>query len=419
MKNKVVIVGGGPGGSATALYLAQVGIPCTVIEKTRFPRYHIGESLTGEAGNCLRTVGLEMEMKARGHPIKHGVWVYGPNGKNSFWVPVKGWTPERGQFNATTWSVPRSDFDQMLKDGAAARGAHWVEGDAVELIRKDDAVRGVRVRLPGGAVEDFESDVLVDASGQATFLYDKGVIGPKSRGNYDKQVAVFSQVTGAIRDPGEGSGNTLIFYQKKHHWAWFIPLDNEVTSVGVVVPTEYFRSRNESKEDFLIREAMELNPGFTRRLEGVRWVEETRGISNYSYHIKHFTGNSFLCVGDSHRFIDPVFSFGVFFSMKEGQFAASAIKQYLDNGCPKNGNPFANYERLCEHGQDVVQDMIDAFWEEPFAFAFAAHKRYTEDIIDIFAGRVYREEVSPGLRSLRKTLAKSRMRNAASTAATA
>jgi flavin-dependent dehydrogenase len=416
MKTEVAIVGGGPGGTATAMYLALAGIPSTIIERAQFPRYHIGESLTGEAGNCLRALGLEAEMKSRGHPIKHGVWVYGPNGKNSFWVPVKGWSPQTGLFAATTWSMARSNFDQMLKDGASSHGVKWVDGEAVEPIREGGAVRGVRVRRAGGAVEDIETKVLVDASGQNTFLYDKGVIGPKSRGNYDKQVAIFSQVTGGIRDEGDGAGNTHIFYQKKHHWAWFIPLDDEVSSVGVVVPTEYFRAKNESKDDFLMREARELNPDFTRRLADVKWVEETRGISNYSYHIKNFTGDGFLCVGDSHRFIDPVFSFGVFFSMKEGQFAGSAIKDYLAAGCPTGGNPFAEYQRMCEHGQDVVQDMIDAFWEEPFAFAFAAHKLYTDDIIDIFAGRVYKDTVSPGLQALRRTLAKSRMKAAAATA---
>jgi len=77
---------------------------------------------------------------------------------------------------------------------------------------------------------------MIDASGQGTFLANRGVIGPKDRGNYDKQLAVFSQVTGAIRDEGDVRDNTLIFYQKKNHWAWFIPLDKDVVSIGVVTP---------------------------------------------------------------------------------------------------------------------------------------------------------------------------------------
>jgi flavin-dependent dehydrogenase len=408
VKTDVAIVGAGPGGTATALFLAQKGIRSTIIEKAPFPRYHIGESLTGECGNCLRTLGLEQEMNSRRHPVKYGVTVYGPGGKNSFWVPVKGWTPTRGMFEATTWSVPRSDFDAMLLTGAAAQGVQIIPGEAIEPLRDAERVHGVRVRRASGELEDIEAEVLVDASGQTTFLCNHGVTGEKSRGNYDKQVAIFSQVREATRDPGPASGNTLIFYRQKHHWAWFIPLDDEITSVGVVVPCEYFRAKNESKHDFLVRELDELNSELARRLPNRELIEETRAISNYSYHIKEFTGKGYLCVGDSHRFIDPVFSFGVFFSMKEGEYAAAAIEAYLGGAGRDAHNPFAEYQRLCEHGQDVVQDMLDAFWEQPYAFTLVTHKQFTDDIIHIFAGRVYNEKPSEGLLTLRRIIANGR-----------
>ena len=108
---EVVIVGGGPGGAATALFLAQRGIRSTLVEKDCFPRYHIGESLTGECGKCLRTLGLEQQMA--GQPVKRGVKVFGPEGRNSFYVPVMARTEER-LMDATTWQVRRSDFDHML-----------------------------------------------------------------------------------------------------------------------------------------------------------------------------------------------------------------------------------------------------------------------------------------------------------------
>src|SRR5207245_2255670 len=136
MKADVAIIGGGPGGSAAAMFLSQTGLRVTLIEKAQSARYHIGESLTGECGNCLRALGLEEDMTSRRHPVKYGVWVYGPNGKNAFWVPVKGWCPQRGLFDTFTWSVPRSNFDQMLLDGAAARGVSRVEGEALEPIRQ-------------------------------------------------------------------------------------------------------------------------------------------------------------------------------------------------------------------------------------------------------------------------------------------
>jgi len=413
MKTDVAIIGGGPGGSAAAMFLSRTGLRVTLIEKAQSARYHIGESLTGECGNCLRALGLEEEMTSRRHPVKYGVTVYGPRGKNAFWVPVKGWHPESGLFDTHTWSVRRSDFDHMLLTAAAARGVSVIEAEAVAPLLNGGGVRGVRVRTNGGTVEYIASEVLVDASGQATFLSNAGVIGEKVRGNYDRQVAVFSQVAGAIRDPGAAAGNTLIFYRQKNHWAWFIPLDDQVTSVGVVVPADYYRSKNESKDQFLLRELHQLNPELARRLPQIEFVEEVRGISNYSYRISNFTGKGFLCVGDSHRFIDPVFSFGVFFAMKEAEYAASAIASFFAESKGEQPNPFADYQRLCDRGQDNVQDLIDAFWQHPYAFKLLAHHRYPEDIIHMFAGRVYEETPLPGLVAMRAINERGRKNNVA------
>ncbi len=402
MKTDVAIIGGGPGGTAAAMYLARTGLRVTLVEKEESPRYHIGESLTGECGNCLRTLGLEQEMISRRHPVKHGVTVYGPRGNNAFWVPVKGWHQGTGLFDAHTWSVRRSDFDHMLfTAAAAARGVSVMRAEAVAPLSNGDTVSGVRVRTDSGTVEDIASEVLIDASGQATFLSKSGIIGKKHRGNYDRQVAIFSQVTGAIRDPGAASGNTLIFYRQKNHWAWFIPLDDHVVSVGVVVPADYYRAKNESKDQFLSRELHELNPELTRRLPEIEFIEEVRGLSNYSYRVSDFTGSGFLCVGDSHRFIDPVFSFGVFFAMKEAEFAAASIASFFADSKREQSNPFADYQRLCDRGQDSVQDLIDAFWQHPYAFSMLAHHRYAEDIIHLFAGRIYTETPLPGLLAMR------------------
>jgi flavin-dependent dehydrogenase len=289
----------------------------------------------------------------------------------------------------------------MLFEAAVARGVSVMQAEAVAPLINGDGVRGVRVRTNGGTVEDIASEILVDASGQGTFLCNAGVIGDKVRGNYDRQVAIFSQVAGGIRDPGAAGGNTLIFYRQKHHWAWFIPLDDQVTSVGVVVPADYYRSKNESKPQFLLRELHQLNPELTRRLPQIEFAEEVRGISNYSYRIPNFTGKGFLCVGDSHRFIDPVFSFGVFFAMKEAEHAASAIMSFFAAPKAEQPNPFSDYQRLCDRGQDSVQELIDAFWQHPYAFKLLAHHRYPEDIIHMFAGRVYEETPLPGLVAMR------------------
>jgi flavin-dependent dehydrogenase len=402
MKTDVVIVGGGPGGAACAMFLEKAGIRSTLIEKAEFPRYHIGESMTGECGGCVSTLGLGAEMAKYPHPVKWNTRVYGPKGMNPFNVPVMARTPEGKLREQSTWQVRRSDFDAMMLDMARERVEKFIHGEAIEALRDGDAVKGVRVRTASGTVEKVEASVVIDASGLGTFLNKTGVIGPKDRGNYDNQVAIFSQVVGAIRDPDRTGGDTLIFYQQKHHWAWFIPLDDETVSVGVVVPSEYFAKRKESKHDFLVRELHELNPELKRRIPEIRLTEEVRAISNYSYHVDHFTGDGYICIGDSHRFIDPVFSFGLFFAMKEAELGAAAVGAYLEGVGRDKPNPFDDFERLSTSGMDTIQELIDAFWTQPLAFAVYVHSRYTGDCIDMFAGRVYMDEPSPGLSAFRK-----------------
>lgn len=398
----VAIIGAGPAGAACALYLEKAGVNAVLIEKTQFPRFHIGESMTGECGNCVATLGLQDEMAKYRHPVKWGTRVFGPRGNSPFYVPVKGRGPDGKLFANSTWQVRRSDFDAMLLDAARARGVDVIDGEAIEPVREGDAVTGVKVRRADGEIDVVSARVVVDASGQGTFLSQAGVAGKKERGNYSNQVAIFSQVKNAIRDSGPDGNDTLIFYQKKHHWAWFIPIDDETVSVGVVVPASYFASCNESKHDFLVRELDELNPELKRRVPDRQLTDEARAASNYSYHVDRFTGNGFLCIGDSHRFIDPVFSFGMFFAMKEAELGAAAIAEFLAGENTNDAKPFEAFERQSTMGMDTIQELIDAFWNQPLAFAVYVHSRFTDDCIDMFAGRVYMDEPSPGLQAFRK-----------------
>ena len=409
MKTKVVIVGGGPGGSSCALSLAKHGIESVIVEKDTFPRYHIGESMTGEAAAIMRQIGMEKEMKNSNFPVKHGVKVYGAGGKNDWFVPVMARDMDDNLIEQSTWQVRRSDFDKMLLEEAIARGVNQISGQAIKpLVDDDGSVCGVEVRLDNGSNMKIESDVLLDCSGRSTFLASSGITGPKYRGNYDRQIAIFSQVSNTIRDSGNtrdtAKDNTLIFYQEKFHWAWFIPLDEEVVSVGVVNPSAYYLEKRQSPKDFLIRELHELNPELKRRIPDVKLVEETRSVVNYSYQVRRFTGKGFICVGDAHRFTDPIFAFGLYATMKEAGLAAEAVKDYLNGVDRDQPNPFARHQLLCERGLDVFEDLIDAFWEHPLAFSFFLHNRYTEQVIDIFSGRVFQSEPSKVTIAMRNLL---------------
>ena len=394
------IVGGGPGGSTTASYLARVGIPSVIIEQTSFPRFRVGEALTGEVGQILRDLGLERDLDAA-YAVKTASTVIGPNGRNAFSVPTKRRDPVRGLCDTTTWQVCRSTFDQLLLERAAEGGAEVVAGRAVQPVIEGGVVRGIVVEREGGRSETISADVVVDASGPATFLARTGLASSKEPGRYARQVAVYSHFAGAEFGPERGSRNTHILYQCSYHWGWYIPMGGDRVSIGVVTPSDYFRARRESTGEFLTRELRELNPGLAERSSGLTMTEPVHATSNFSYQVQRFAGPGFLCVGDAHRFIDPIFAFGVHFAMVEGRRAATTIADCLATAGPSDPRPFADYQRTCELGLDVVQDVVDLFWRHPFAFAIFVHRRYSDDFIDLFAGRVYQDEPSPGLQAAR------------------
>jgi FADH2-dependent halogenase len=408
MKTPVVIIGGGPAGSASAMFLMTHGIKPVIVERMEFPRYHIGESMTGECGDSVRKLGLEAEMTKRDFPIKRAAAVFGKTGYR--WaLPVAGRDKDWKIVKRATWQVRRAEFDKLMLDAAMARGAELIPGIVKDVRRGDDgSVRGVTVQPKDGGLLEIETEMVLDCSGQHTFLANYGgITGPKYSGNYDKQVAIFSQVAGALRDEGETRDDTFIFYKRKYHWAWFIPLSEEIVSVGVVSPAAYFKEQKESKPDFLRRELHELNPELKRRVPDNRLVEGVRSIPNYSYQVRNFAGKGFICVGDAHRFIDPIFSFGVCLSLKEAEAAAQATKDYLGGKGRDEADPFAEYRVERERGTDIVEDMMDAFWEYPLPFATIVRSD-EDEMTDIIAGRLWDRQPSTATMKLRKLLKRER-----------
>ncbi|HKT21788.1 MAG TPA: NAD(P)/FAD-dependent oxidoreductase, partial [Nitrososphaerales archaeon] len=412
MQRDVVILGGGPGGSSMAMFLVREGIKPLIVESEKFPRYHIGESMTGAAGKVMRDLGLEDEMMRRKYPVKKGVKVYGTTGNTTWFVPVTQRDENWKLQDSYTWQVRRSDFDDMMLKEALRRGADLFVGKATKPLLRDGAVRGIEVKTPEGKLVEIESELLVDASGQATFLANKGVTGPKYLGHYDKQTAFFSQVTDAVRGEGttreDDPDNAIIFYNEKYHWSWFIPISENTVSVGVVAPAAYFHGKQETPRDFLTRELSELNPALPRYVPKVKLTEDMHVIPNWSYQVRRFTGKGYICIGDAHRFIDPIFSFGLTVTMREGQLAAPLVREYLEGKDRRDPRPFADYERRMEMGADVLEDTLDSFWEFPYGFAKYVHFDYKEQMTDMFAGRIYEHQPSEAILAIRKSLKRER-----------
>lgn len=398
----VAVVGGGPAGSTTAALLAEQGHRVAVIERAEFPRYHIGESLTGTVGAYLRQRGLDAAMEAHSFPVKYGVKVVGSQARNEFFVAVE---PE------PTWQVRRDDFDRILLDDACRRGAEHLPLSAVEVLRQEGRVSGLRGLSRTGEAQEISARWIVDASGTSGFLSKVGLAGPRVTQDFGDQVAVFAQFKDCERDPGLMDGNTIIFYGERLHWAWFIPLSPDLVSVGVVMDRDTWRrlrgkarsADHDGAEAVLDWGLRHINPDLWRRCGGRERTGPVHVIRDYSYSASPFAGDGWLCVGDAHRFIDPIFSFGVAIGLHEAHMAADALHSVLSGQAVDK--VMTEYQRRCTLGQDAANDVIRYFWRFPAFFGTQAQGRHREDIMRLFAGACYDEPPLPGLAMMRESLA--------------
>ena len=200
----VVIIGSGPAGSLCGIECRKKGLSVLCIEKDEFPRFHIGESLTGNAGQIIRDLGLADEMNAAGFPDKPGVNVIGSLSKNEFFIPIL----------APTWQVRRSDFDNMLKRKALEHGVEYQQGLVKDVIKHEEKVVGA-IYKADGVEHQVRSKVLVDASGQNTFLSRKGIAGKREIEFFSQQIASFAHYKDVERDLPPFSTNTTILYSKQ------------------------------------------------------------------------------------------------------------------------------------------------------------------------------------------------------------
>jgi flavin-dependent dehydrogenase len=389
----VIIIGAGPAGSALAIHLLEHGRQPLIIEKDTFPRHHIGESLTGECRELLAELGLGTYMTSAGFPVKRGVSVSGESDESRFWVPVESLSADGSRIPATTWQVRRDEFDAKLLETAIERGAGFLRARCVGVNMEDGRVSGVE--LAGGVeVPKFlKARAVADCSGQQSLFAKLKLTSPKLRTGYENQVAFYAQLSRVDRDAAPNDGSTHIFYGKRHHWAWAIPLSDTITSVGVVLPKQSLGNEQRSVEEIFNAGLHNVNPELIARTQNAEIVSDIYSTTNYSYHIDEYTGPGYLCVGDSHKFLDPIFSFGVLISLQEAKLAAKALDDYLNDPASAGANPFGDYVHRVDRAQRVVEYIIRTFWDFPLAFLKLAHFTHNSDIAEIFSGRLYSDAV--------------------------
>lgn len=248
---------------------------------------------------------------------------------------------------------------------------------------------GIVTRSLDGRSHEIGARAVADCSGQHSFLCQKGLTSAKRRTGYENQVAFFAQMSDVTRDEAPNEESTHIFYDQRHHWAWSIPLSDSLTSIGVVLPKGRFNRNREPLLRIFEKALKIINPELAKRTATAKIASEVHVTSNYSYNIEKFTGPGFLCVGDSHRFLDPIFSFGVLIALQEAKLAAHCLDRYLSNPGDTASDPFSDYADAVDAAQSVVEYVIRTFWDYPLVFLKLAHISHRDDVAEIFSGRLY------------------------------
>ncbi len=371
--------------------LLREGFQPIIVEQESFPRFHIGESLTTECVDALNRLGLDSQLRELAAPRKQGVRIFSKNPENSFFVGA-----------GDAWQVERSGFDKMMLDQALERGAKHLCGRATSLCR-DGTGWQVTVRTDEGE-RILATRFVVDGSGQQRFSQKRGLFGEAVEGDYARQISFFSQFEGVTRGESDAH-DTLIFHRQRHEWIWMIPLSDTLSSIGLVVPVEDYKKSGLGMEAFLEQSISCFSEPLKQRAHAIKRVGDVRAASNYSFSIDEYCRDGLFCVGDSHRFIDPIFSFGVQFAVVEAEYVAKAISACAQQQHEGWQPIHDHYMQVTSQAQDVIQDLLSYFWAYPWGFANMAHQRYPEEFLEIFAGRIYEVEPGPGLTRLRETMA--------------
>lgn len=385
---EAIVIGAGPAGCAAASILAESGHSVLVLEREKFPRYHVGESLLPFTYYPLKRLGLIEKMRSSAFVKKYSVQFVSPSGKASqpFYF-FDRYDPEVAQ----TWQVLRSEFDLMLMNHAKEKGAHVLEEIAVkDFLREGDRIVGVKAENGSGEALEFHAPITLDASGKESFAAVKNrwrIPDPELR-----KVAVWTYYRGARRDEGIDAGATTVAFVPERGWFWYIPQHNDMVSVGVVAEGKYLTRGGVKKPEEI----------FQREVAENAWIQEylAPGLqtgpyyitSEFSYHSRHCGTEGLLLVGDAYCFLDPVFSSGLMLALKSGVMAGEAVHEAL---VARDFNPdrFASYASRLREGIENMRKLVYAFYNPNFSFRELTNK-YPElagDITDCLSGDVNKD----------------------------
>lgn len=433
------IIGGGPAGASMGAYLSRAGARCVVLEGDLFPRPHVGESLVPASTRVFKELGFLEQMEAARFPRKYGAAWTAPDRPFAYTDDMFGLSadcradirfgdrPQPGVDQNYTYHVDRGKFDLLLLQHAHALGAKVCEGVRVTRVDFSDPLPRIHFNLGGKALH-LTVRMVIDASGRQTLLgnqlrlkvpdpvFDQYAIHTWF-GDFDRRAWTGGRPAEVIgmehqvvdpetnRDAGGQPRGFEDNYIYIHHlplsnsWVWQIPIDESITSVGVVTQKKNFSKSRQSREEFYWQ-CVGSRPELGNSLRRATQLRPLKEEGDYSYSMTQLAGDRFMLIGDAGRFVDPIFSTGVSIALNSARFGSRDVLAALETG-DFSRQAFASFEETIRRGTKNWYDFITVYYRLHSVFtAFILDSRYKLDTLKLLQGDVYDDDDPPVLRRM-------------------
>ena len=381
-KIDVLVIGAGPAGTVAASIIKQAGFTVKIVEKMKFPRFVIGESLLPRCMEALEEAGFLDAVKAKGFQEKFGA-KFVKNGKICDYFFADQFTPGW----SWTWQVPRGEFDKTLADccekmdipidfETTVTGIEFNGSDSVTTVEDID-----------GNQSQIEARFVVDGSGYGRVI--PRLFNMDKPSNLPPRKTLFTHVVDTKRTMDDEPNRITIIVHQKGIWIWVIPFSNGNTSVGFVGEPQFFKATEGLTPGQQLRALLATEPYLNERTKDVEFIFEPKVLESWSTTTNKFYGEGFVLTGNVTEFLDPVFSSGVTLATVSSQTAAHLVIKKLQG---ENVDWEKDYTEVMMQGVNTFRSYVMAWYEGTLDAIFFADNQVPEIksmICSVLAGYVW------------------------------
>jgi len=381
-KTDVLVIGAGPAGTVAASIIKKAGFSVRIVEKMKFPRFVIGESLLPRCMEALEEAGFLEAVKEKGFQEKFGA-KFVKNGKICDYFFADQFTPGW----SWTWQVPREEFDKTLADTCETMGIPIDYETTVTGIEFNGSDSVTTVEDINGNKSLIEARFIVDGSGYGRVI--PRLFNMDKPSNLPPRKTLFTHVVDTKRTMDDEPNRITIIVHQYGIWIWVIPFSNGNTSVGFVGEPAFFETTNGLTPQEQLRTLIATEPYLAERMKDVEIIFEPKSIQSWSTTTDKFYGDGFVLTGNVTEFLDPVFSSGVTLATVSSQTAAHLVIKKLQG---ENVDWEKDYTEVMMQGVNTFRSYVMAWYEGTLDTIFFADNQVAEIksmICSVLAGYVW------------------------------